>query len=59
VGGKIDGSLFQTLFTLLAVIMVWIFWSSITEDDWPAVAPGEEPYQGALDMDHRPHTAQI
>ncbi|KAF6831698.1 chitin synthase export chaperone [Colletotrichum plurivorum] len=33
--GKIDGSLFQTLFTLLAVITVWIFWSSITEDDWP------------------------
>ncbi|KAL6913886.1 hypothetical protein ACHAPO_002336 [Fusarium lateritium] len=33
--GKIDGSLFQTLFTLLSVIMVWVFWSSITEDDWP------------------------
>ncbi|KAI1179483.1 chitin synthase III catalytic subunit [Nemania sp. FL0916] len=38
--GKIDGALFETLFTLLAVVMVWIFWSSITEDDWPtAVAP--------------------
>ncbi|KAG4259379.1 hypothetical protein LB506_004129 [Fusarium annulatum] len=33
--GKIDGALFQTLFTLLSVIMVWVFWSSITEDDWP------------------------
>ncbi|KAI0837362.1 chitin synthase III catalytic subunit [Hypoxylon sp. FL0890] len=33
--GKIDGALFETLFTLLAVVMVWIFWSSITEDDWP------------------------
>ncbi|KAK8133975.1 chitin synthase III catalytic subunit domain-containing protein [Apiospora sp. TS-2023a] len=33
--GKIDGALFETLFTLLSVIMVWIFWSSITEDDWP------------------------
>lgn len=33
--GKIDGSLFQTLFTLLSVITIWIFWSSITEDDWP------------------------
>ncbi|GAP85534.2 putative chitin synthase export chaperone [Rosellinia necatrix] len=33
--GKIDGALFETLFTLLAVIMVWVFWSSITEDDWP------------------------
>ncbi|KAL1955016.1 hypothetical protein VTO42DRAFT_369 [Malbranchea cinnamomea] len=33
--GKINGALFQTLFTLLSVVMVWIFWSSITEDDWP------------------------
>lgn len=33
--GKIDGSLFETLFTLLAVVLIWIFWSSITEDDWP------------------------
>jgi hypothetical protein len=33
--GKIDGALFETLFTLLAVVMIWVFWSSITEDDWP------------------------
>ncbi|KMK57056.1 export control protein CHS7-like protein [Aspergillus fumigatus Z5] len=33
--GKINGALFETLFTLLSVVMVWIFWSSITEDDWP------------------------
>lgn len=33
--GKIDGALFETLFTLLSVAMVWTFWSSITEDDWP------------------------
>ncbi|KAL2213789.1 hypothetical protein CC79DRAFT_1264268 [Sarocladium strictum] len=33
--GQIDGALFQTLFTLLSVVMVWVFWSSITEDDWP------------------------
>ncbi|KAK4190006.1 chitin synthase III catalytic subunit [Podospora australis] len=33
--GAIDGSLFQTLFTLVAAILVWFFWSSITEDDWP------------------------
>jgi hypothetical protein len=33
--GKIDGSLFETLFTLLSVVTLWIFWSSITEDDWP------------------------
>lgn len=34
VAGRIDGSLFQTFFTLLAVVQVWTFWSSITEDDW-------------------------
>lgn len=33
--GKIDGSMFETLFNLLAVVVVWVFWSSITEDDWP------------------------
>jgi len=33
--GKIDGSLFETLFTLLSVVTIWVFWSSITEDDWP------------------------
>ncbi|KAK3943459.1 chitin synthase export chaperone [Diplogelasinospora grovesii] len=33
--GKIDGSMFETLFTLLSVVMIWVFWSSITEDDWP------------------------
>ena len=37
--GKIDGALFETLFTLLSVVMVWVFWSSITEDDWPAATP--------------------
>lgn len=33
--GAIDGALFETLFTLIAVCLVWLFWSSITEDDWP------------------------
>lgn len=33
--GAIDGALFETLFTLVAVVLVWLFWSSITEDDWP------------------------
>jgi hypothetical protein len=33
--GKIDGALFETLFTLLSVVAIWVFWSSITEDDWP------------------------
>jgi hypothetical protein len=33
--GKIDGSLFETLFTLLSVVTVYMFWSSITEDNWP------------------------
>ncbi|KAH6640780.1 chitin synthase III catalytic subunit [Chaetomium tenue] len=40
--GAIDGALFETLFTLVAVVLVWLFWSSITEDDWP-VDPGN-PY---------------
>ncbi|KKZ64903.1 hypothetical protein EMCG_09192 [[Emmonsia] crescens] len=39
--GKINGSLFATLFTELAVGAIWVFWSSITEDDWPmAVGSG-------------------
>ncbi|KKK12431.1 hypothetical protein P175DRAFT_0532205 [Aspergillus ochraceoroseus IBT 24754] len=33
--GKINGALFETFFTLVAVVMIWVFWSSITEDDWP------------------------
>ncbi|PLN84618.1 chitin synthase III catalytic subunit [Aspergillus taichungensis] len=33
--GKINGALFETLFTLLSVLTIWFFWSSITEDDWP------------------------
>lgn len=37
--GKINGAFFETLFTLLSVITVWIFWSSITEDDWPEPPP--------------------
>lgn len=41
--GKIDGALFETLFTLLSVIAVWVFWSSITEDDWPMSASAQ-PY---------------
>ena len=42
--GKINGGLFETLFTLLAVVMTWVFWSSITEDDWPMPA-GSGTYQ--------------
>ncbi|KAI5245789.1 hypothetical protein E4T43_02924 [Aureobasidium subglaciale] len=33
--GAINGGLFESLFTLFSIIMIWIFWSSITEDDWP------------------------
>ncbi|KAL6230221.1 hypothetical protein BDW75DRAFT_77382 [Aspergillus navahoensis] len=42
--GKINGALFETLFTLVSVVMVWIFWSSITEDDWPT--PMSQPMPG-------------
>ncbi|KZF20605.1 hypothetical protein L228DRAFT_269908 [Xylona heveae TC161] len=41
--GKINGALFETFFTLCAVVMLWVFWSSITEDDWPMPA-AEAPY---------------
>lgn len=44
--GKIDGALFETGFTLIAVIFVWYFWSSITEDEWPedTMRPMSEVY---------------
>lgn len=42
--GKINGALFETLFTLLSVIMLWVFWSSITEDDWPMPVSGGGDY---------------
>ena len=46
--GKIDGSLFETLFTLLAVVALWVFWSSITEDEWPSpVVASSYPYTKA------------
>ncbi|KAI9792309.1 MAG: hypothetical protein M1816_002534 [Peltula sp. TS41687] len=38
--GRINGALFETLFTLLSVIALWTFWSSITEDDWPPPVGG-------------------
>ena len=42
--GKIDGSMFQTLFNLLAVATIWVFWSSITEDDWPMPVSNQGAY---------------
>lgn len=38
--GAINGGLFESLFTLFAVVLIWIFWSSITEDDWPMPVSG-------------------
>ena len=32
--GKIDGAFFETLFTLLSVVAVWLLFHSITEDEW-------------------------
>ncbi|EED15012.1 export control protein CHS7-like, putative [Talaromyces stipitatus ATCC 10500] len=40
VHGKINGAFFETLFSLFSVVTVWLFWSSITEDDWPAASSG-------------------
>lgn len=45
--GKIDGALFETLFTLLSMGTLWYFWSSITEDDW-----AEDPLNGNLVSEH-------
>lgn len=42
--GAINGGLFETFFVLLAVIMIWVFWSSITEDDWPLPGPPGSSY---------------
>lgn len=42
--GKINGGLFETLFTMLAVVATWVFWSSITEDDWPVPPSGGVTY---------------
>ncbi|KAL4928294.1 chitin synthase export chaperone [Aspergillus undulatus] len=42
--GKINGALFETLFTLISVVTLWFFWSSITEDDWPT--PMSQPMPG-------------
>lgn len=38
--GKINGGFLEVLFTLLSVVMIWVFWSSITEDDWPMPVVG-------------------
>ena len=42
--GAINGGFFSTLFTLLSVIMIWVFWSSITEDDWPMPSSAGSTY---------------
>lgn len=43
--GKIDGSLFQTLFSLLSVVALYYFWTSITEESWSDGPPmGESNY---------------
>jgi len=41
--GKIDGAMFETLFTLISVVLIWVFWSSITEEEWPERAPSTYP----------------
>lgn len=42
--GKLNGGFFSSLFTWWSVIMVWVFWSSITEDDWPVTPAGDQGY---------------
>ncbi|KAJ8609014.1 hypothetical protein MRB53_039373 [Persea americana] len=38
--GAINGALFETLFTWIAVTLIWVFWDSITEDQWPMPTGG-------------------
>ena len=33
--GKIDGSMFETFFVLISVILLWWFWISIVEGEYP------------------------
>jgi len=33
--GAIDGSLFETLFVLISVVLLWWFWISIVEGEYP------------------------
>ena len=42
--GRINGGFFETLFTFFAVMAVWAFWSSITEDDWPVPNGSEHSF---------------
>ena len=34
ISGKIDGSMFETLFVLISVILLWVFWISIVEGEY-------------------------
>lgn len=40
----INGGFFETLCTLISVVLIWVFWSSITEDDWPAAPASGSTY---------------
>ncbi|KAF2722094.1 hypothetical protein K431DRAFT_222956 [Polychaeton citri CBS 116435] len=42
--GAINGGFFETLFTFASVVMIWVFWSSITEDDWPVAMGSAASY---------------
>jgi len=37
--GRLDGSFFETFFLIWAIILLWGFWSSITEDNWQEDGP--------------------
>lgn len=32
--GKIDGSMFETFFVLISVVLLWRFWTSIVEGEY-------------------------
>lgn len=40
--GRINGTLFESFFTLAALVVLWVFWNMITDDD---ESPNESPYE--------------
>jgi len=33
--GAINGGFFEVLCNIGTVVLLWVYWTSITEDDWP------------------------
>jgi Chitin synthase export chaperone len=42
--GAIDGSLFETLFTLVSILLLWWYWISIVEGEYPESEAQSQTY---------------